>query len=729
MKARSTGGEHHWAFARTGGVDQVLLRDGRDILRLPGLDQKLWGALAMPRKAAGGGPRSPTPRDRSVLPETLAALDREDAGRIRVPDISAAVGLCGEHLKDLDPFVTPGETIRLDNLKPGPVADAARWALTAKPASREISLADARAGQAGLSGHRLNGDGVVPPDSAADERVRAQLTDIVSAGYGEPDLSGAAGVSKKGLSAFLADAKAWLEWVREPHSRGELAPLGEATGEAWVATEAIRAKLDDWFLRSSLAALSVAPAALWGQDERLSALLGGGIRPDTPELVALPLAVPSPGGVLPLDGPVNPAWAPALRRFAAAVRPIAAPAERGLDAGAWARIQAALAPYGAWLGARPAGGAGSLGEDRVTTILAEGTTALEALIDEDTGWAQKRRHLEDLVRILLYRRDLVRVLRNFVNFSDFYGERDAMFQAGRLYVDGRECDLCIEVDNPGAHATLAVMSGVYLIYCDVTRKDGGRKAIAAALTAGEPGNLFVGKNGVFYDREGRDWDARITRIQVQPISIREAFFSPYRWLVRTIEDLVAKRAAAAESGQLEKLKGKAETAVNTLASPTTAAPSAVAPKKIDVGTVAAIGVALGSIGAMVTGVISAFVGMGVWMPVGLVSIFLLISGPSMLLAYLKLRRRNLGPILDAEGWAINGRLKINMAFGGALTRLAALPPGSERRLTDPFAAKRRPWGLYLVLLVIVAAAVLWVTRVLDPILPAAIRMGTLLGGP
>ena len=59
-------------------------------------------------------------------------------------------------------------------------------------------------------------------------------------------------------------------------------------------------------------------------------------------------------------------------------------------------------------------------------------------------------------------------------------------------------------------------------------------------------------------------------------------------------------------------------------------------------------------------------------------ILLMISGPSMLLAWLKLRRRNLGPILDANGWAINGRARINVAFGAAMTELREAAQGQPR---------------------------------------------------
>jgi hypothetical protein len=72
-------------------------------------------------------------------------------------------------------------------------------------------------------------------------------------------------------------------------------------------------------------------------------------------------------------------------------------------------------------------------------------------------------------------------------------------------------------------------------------------------------------------------------------------------------------------------------------------------------------------------------------------IVVVISGPSMLLAYMKLRKRNLGPLLDANGWAINTPVKINVPFGAALTHLCKMPVGAERSTEDPYAVEPSPW--------------------------------------
>jgi hypothetical protein len=228
--------------------------------------------------------------------------------------------------------------------------------------------------------------------------------------------------------------------------------------------------------------------------------------------------------------------------------------------------------------------------------------------------------------------------------------------------------------------------------------------VAADFTDGDADNLFVGRNGMFVDRQGRDWDATVTKLVANPISIRQAFWTPYKKFVRLVEAQLAKRGAETDERSQSLLAGLAKPVGAT----DPAAPTPPGGKPIDVGTVAAIGVAVGGIGAMVTGILGAFLGLGMWMPLGLLGIVLLISGPSVLLAFLKLRHRNLGPILDANGWAINGRARITVPFGGALTSVARLPEGAERVLDDPYSDEGRPWWVYVLvvaLLLGVAAAV------------------------
>ena len=93
-------------------------------------------------------------------------------------------------------------------------------------------------------------------------------------------------------------------------------------------------------------------------------------------------------------------------------------------------------------------------------------------------------------------------------------------------------------------------------------------------------------------------------------------------------------------------------------------------------------------------------------PLAFIFLLLAISAPSMIIAWLKLRKRNLGRLLDANGWAVNASAKMNVPFGGSLTGVAALPPGSQRDLVDPFAPKKSPWPkVILVLILLIVAGV------------------------
>jgi len=108
------------------------------------------------------------------------------------------------------------------------------------------------------------------------------------------------------------------------------------------------------------------------------------------------------------------------------------------------------------------------------------------------------------------------------------------------------------------------------------------------------------------------------------------------------------------------------------------------------------------------------------MPLGLIGIMLIISGPSMLLAALKLRKRNLGPLLDANGWAINSRARVNIPFGGSLTATAALPPGAERSYDDPYADESNPWKFWATAAIVLLLGYLWSIGTLDKYMPAEV---------
>lgn len=322
-----------------------------------------------------------------------------------------------------------------------------------------------------------------------------------------------------------------------------------------------------------------------------------------------------------------------------------------------------------------------------------GKTAAEAANAAAIAAAQAQ--YKPLEKLLLLSRDFCTLLRNFVSFQDFYAKRSkallgrgddkdspwAIFQAGTLVIDQRACNLCLRVNDMAKHNAQAPDSGMYLIYCQCTLHATGEKMqIVAAMTVGDIRNLKVGKNALFYDRQGRDWEAEVVKIIDNPISIGQAFWSPYRKLGEWVSGLITKSAAEKEKKSFADMTAKLQTPP--------AAGQAAQPAPFDVakfaGIFAAVGLAIGSIGTFLTSLLSEVKDMHAWALLIVPAILIVVSGPSMILAWMKLRKRNLAPLLNANGWAINADAIVSVLFGNTLTDQAQFP---IVKLNDPFAKK------------------------------------------
>jgi hypothetical protein len=681
---------HRWRFSRAGGLDQVRFETSADYENLDGLDQKLWVALACPVKGL------------EIDEKTLAYLDADKDGRVRALEVLAAVRWIKAHLKDLTVLSESSPSLPLDRLRDDHpeaqvVLASARQILEnlGKPDAPAIELADVSDTARIFAETRFNGDGVIPPESATDPALQQVIKDIVETLGGEPDRSGKPGVTQAKVDAFFAQLTAHREWAALAEANpSSILPLGENTPAAFAAFQAVRSKVDDYFGRCRLAAFDPRTIALLNRkEEDYLAAVSQDMHISADEVAAFPLARVAAAQPLPLNEGINPAWTAPLSAFQEhALTPLLGAGRSVLTETDWRDLTSRLAPFEAWQKAKPATAVETLGDTRIQAILAANPkAAIDALLIEDLALELQVKAISNVEKLIRYHRDLYRLLNNFVNFSEFYDPaRSATFQAGTLYLDARACRLCVRVDDPAKHAALAGLAKTFLVYCDCSRPGGLKMTLAAAFTNGDSDNLMVGRNGVFYDPRGNDWDATITKVIENPISIRQAFWAPYKKLVRLIEEQVAKRAAAAEAEADQKVAAAA-TATTELDKTKAAAPA----KKIDVGTVAALGVAFGAIGTAVATVgakMMGLIGLPFWIVVlVLASILLVVSGPSMLIAWLKLRQRNLGPILDASGWAINGRVKVPVSLGRSLTSVAKLPPGTIPALDDKFAEPPMVW--------------------------------------
>lgn len=699
-------------------MDQVSIRTGADIANIGQLDQKLWVALACPTRGI------------EFDSATLDLIDQDSDGRIRAPELVQACEWAASMVKDPEVLAQGSDVLALDSIRPDAEAgqaliDEARriLKLSGKEGADSVTLADVQERLASLNAMPFNGDGILNPATMTEYPQQAALVSRIMDAYGAANgCDGQPGLGRAQLDNFFADVQSIADWHARAQTNTCALPTQEQAMAAAKALNAVQAKVEDFFARTRLVAFDAnALEPLSPSKEGYAALSQQVLSQQDAAIAALPIATVVANGDLPLLHGINPAWADAISNLrTTAVLPLLGE-HSSLSAAQWAQLKEQLAVCQTWLAAHPSTPLGDMGQQEAQALLAGGMQAyLQALIEHDADEKQHSAHVLTLEKLIRFQRDLLALLNNFVSFSQFYSRQGAAFQAGTLYLDGRSCDLTVDVADAASHATLAGMAKVFLAYCEC-RRNGVKRHIVAAFTAGDVDFLFVGRNGIFYDREGKDWDATITKLIENPTSIGQAFFSPYKKFVRMIEEQVAKRAAAKDATVTANLDAQAAKLAD-IAKPVAPVPAA-AGKKTDVGTVAAIGVALGSISAVLVGIFGKFIELGPWIPVALLGIILAISGPSMLIAWLKLRERSLGPILDASGWAINGRMKINLQLGNSLSQAAKVPLSAKRITRDPFADKHTARWVWAAVALLVLAAVAWRYGWLNSVLPQSWQYG------
>ncbi len=647
---------------------------------------------------------------------TLRLIDTDGDGQIRVPEVLAAVRWMLGILKNPDDLLLQEDSLPLAAIDPLK-ENGARLLESAKVILHNLGHAHDERLSLSLTGDTLsifansllNGDGLITPASAADPAMAQLIGEIMATQGSEPDRSGAPGIGYAQLHAFYEAIDSWLAAHDALAADARLQPFGEQTEAALHALDAVSERIDDYFLRCRLAAYDpAAAAALNLQTERVMAITHRKLSEALDEIAGYPLARIEAGRPLPLKAGLNPAWEAPMAELVRLCK-----LGTSLDEIGWQQLKNVLEPFRQWLSSRHGQSVAPLGLDRCRALQSgPEREVITQLIAADLELADEVASILEVDQLVRYYRDLFRLLQNFVTFHDFYAPgREAIFQAGTLFIDQRSTELCMKVLDMNRHNAMVGLSGMFLLYCDCRRRATGEEMrIVAALTNGDIDNLVEGRNALFYDRLGRDWDATVVKIVDNPISIRQAFWTPYRKVSRFIEQQVNNFAAAQETKSDKMLTdgvgetaGKAEQAA--LAPAAAATPATPFDVGKFVGIFAAISLALGAIGTALASVVSGFMGLVWWkMPIAIAGILLLISGPSMLLAWLKLRRRNLAPLLDANGWAINARATVNIRFGNTLTRLAELPEGANINFVDPLARKKRPFLPLILLLCLLAGA-------------------------
>ena len=688
---------HKWNFTKLGGFNQIKLETGADLLALNQLDQKLWAALSCPTSGL------------EFDEKTLDLIDTDGDGRIRAPDIIAAVQWAGSLLKNPDDLIKGSSALLLsaidDNSNEGEAILASAKEILRnlnKEDATEITSDDTADTKKIFAKTKFNGDGIIPVDSADDENIQSIILDIMACAGSEEDRCGMPGISQEKVDTFFAEAQDYSEWWQIADSdASRILPCGDATADAAAVFIAIKSKVNDFFTRCRLVEFDPNAAAALAPSNEIYQLLTlkdlSSLGEGAEAIVAFPLATIESGKALPLSLGVNPVWRKTVSQLSSEVITPLLGERDSLTMDDWEQICDTFSAYEKWLESKRGMLVEPLGIERVRELLAnDSKEVLSSLIAKDQALEPEANAISSVDKLIRYSRDLYLLVNNFVSFYNFYAKDTvAIFQAGTLYLDARSCDLCVKVDDANKHSALAQLSRTYLAYCNCVCKENEQTmTILAAITNGSSDNLRVGRNGVFYDRKGQDWDATIVKLIEHPISVRQAFWSPYKQISQFVSEQLQKISVAQNKNLQSNISNTVTKSLDKIGSGKASTTHGFDIAKF-AGIFASIGLALGAIGAAASSLVADFFQLSWWqMPFAIIAILFIISGPATISGYLKLRRRNLAPILDACGWAVNTRAIINIPFGASLTRIAILPPNSTCSTNDPYAVKKHHWKLY-----------------------------------
>lgn len=686
-------------FQRFGRSHHLRIATAADLARATELDEAHW--------VAAGAPIETISCDATFL----ALLDTDDNGRIMCAELTEGIGWLLATLRDRTGIDQRSGVLRREAIDTD-TGEGQRIHMSAgkmlarlgRDEAGEISLEQVRRIKAQVEGTPVSEAGVVLPEAAKDGEVRQFLADVIAAVGGAPHPGGTEGVGQEQLEAFLSLAAAAVAW----HERGlvppgqdktDVMPLGERTPSAYEALTAVRAKMDQYFAQCEALALDERFAQRMGwTDEELEELDF-----DHPAVIEnvlrkAPLARARADRRLRLDEETNPYYAAALARFhAETLQGILgssgqAPAE--ISATRWQKLKGFFAEHQAWAEARPDAKVLALGVETLRAYLDERfARCVRELIAESRRTAFDLDNIRLTEKLILYQAYMIDFANNFVSFPHLYDPASrAMFEMGTLVMDGRRFHLAVRVKDRAEHAKIAKTSNMCLLYVQVSPRDGGATyEVAVPVTSGGIGNLCLSKRGIFHDPADRECDATVASIIENPISLAEALVSPFRRLGRLLTGKIESLTTEAE----KKLDAKAAAAVGQVAAaPAPGKVAAPRPAGPTGGTLMGLGVAGAAVGSALAYITKTLAETHpVAILVGVLGAVLLVILPISIVAWLKLRRRDLSAILEGSGWAINARMRLTRKQSRYFTDRPRYPAGAR-------GVRRIPWGA------VIAAAVL-----------------------
>lgn len=621
-------------YQKLGHSRQLLIRNSAELRLALELDESLWAATVAPIESFHCD---------AVL---LKHLDDDGDQFVKAKDLKKAISWT------LDKFsIYDGIDRGTIDVSAGILNEKNAESLIAtlgKFDSKTVALSAVRERISALEALPASAVGSVLPGAAKTETDKQLINTVIELLGGIDHPGGGKGINRALLKQFITEGQALQAWRKE----GQEAALASLTDNAPLFKR-LHKPLDRFFALCELVRLDPKrkPEFWPAHTEQCNGALES--REEIRALLAAcPVAEPNTSGILREDLPFNPFYAKDLTAFLELVCPVSGE----LDEQRWNKQKKSFLPYIAWHQKQPdtmlnRRSSEQLGQD----LFDAAADTLNQLLLQSEASANDLSKMRELEKLLLYQQNLLNFANNFISIPMLYDSKErALFEEGTLIIDGRRFNLAMRVFDRKEHRSIADQGTMFVMYVEIFHQRSGRRyEVAVPATSGTQGGLQVGKRGIFEHVEGTEWTAQIVAIVDRPISFLEAVYAPFIRLGKSLTNKIESMTQNAE----KKLDASGSETIGDLQnSLNQEAPPATSPGSMLAGG----GIAIAAMGSSVAFIINKLAQLEPWQILfGLSSAVLAVLVPSLLIAGLRLRSRNISGILEGSRWGINSTMRLS----------------------------------------------------------------------
>lgn len=646
-----------------GKACQLRIESAAQLEDILALDQALWVATSAPFDAL------------KMNQQVKHILDRDNSGRLTAGELCNMIrwllGLL-QHREGIDAMK--------DRLVPEDICVATDEGKSMQQLVKKlmhnadamddgVSLDLVRSAVQTIVQQPASSEGVILPEAAEEEQEQQFIADAIAVTGGTAHPRGGTGLNMAQLNAFFANIESYILLYAHGTDTSDsgyirVMPFGQRTGEMAALVETLDEKMAEYFSICDWIRLDPSEKSRWWPVpvvEERAALMGGSVAAALQHVL---LSEPGRDAKLRLHKPVNPRYERALASLRDIVWPVLHPDapesdEIYWDRSDWKDFCDLIRPYTQWKEAMHQTGLQQLPVERLRQYVSSRTDAdVATLIDRGIAKGALIEQLEKIEKLILLQKIMIPLVRNFVSFTDLHvADRRAMFEEGSLIMDGRHFHLAFRVFDHAKHIKIAAFSSIFLLYVDILGRDGSvLYEVVLPVVRGYKRSLMVDKRGIFITVDGVEMDARVKEIVDNPISMKEALIAPFRRLaevitgrIEAVSDLASKELQKAGTGVVDGMN-------DSLTGRKTEAPKTTTS---NMAAFAGVGVAVAALGSSLAYVIRVLVSLQWWQILGAVfTAVLALMIPTVILAFLKLNRRNLRYLLEGSGWALNTNMRL-----------------------------------------------------------------------